>query len=203
QKIIYKKRGDDTVRIKVLRDRETLLFNVRIKEKEIPQILGDKKRVGLIGITPSGQIIKKKYSLGKAIIFGTAKVVELTFLTCRAILNIFLRKASLKDSVTGPLGMFYITQETTKLGLSALLHFIGILNISLTVFNLLPIPILDGGHLLLLGIEKIKRKALSLHLEKFLTQIGLSIIIFLALFIFYNDMVKFGIWEKLIRLIKR
>jgi regulator of sigma E protease len=63
--------------------------------------------------------------------------------------------------------------------------------------------VLDGGHLLFICVEKIKGRALSSKVDKVVTQIGLSFIVSLAIFIFYNDLVKYGIWEKFIHFIKR
>ncbi|MCX7661725.1 MAG: site-2 protease family protein, partial [Candidatus Omnitrophica bacterium] len=109
---------------------------------------------------------------------------------------------SIRDSVTGPLGMFYLTQEAAKLGFIAILHLVAVLNISLTVFNLLPIPVMDGGHLILLAIEKIKGRHLSYKVDRIITQIGLGFIITLAIFIFYNDLVRFGLWERIARFLR-
>lgn len=72
----------------------------------------------------------------------------------------------------------------------ALLHLVAVLSISLAIFNLLPLPILDGGHILLLAIEKIRGKTLSIRTERIVTQIGLTLIVSLAVFITYNDILR-------------
>ncbi|MDI6605956.1 MAG: site-2 protease family protein, partial [Candidatus Omnitrophota bacterium] len=69
-------------------------------------------------------------------------------------------------------------------------NFIGIISVSLALFNLLPLPVLDGGHILFLAIEKIRGKALSIKAERIVTQIGLTIIISLFLFVTYNDIMR-------------
>jgi regulator of sigma E protease len=61
----------------------------------------------------------------------------------------------------------------------------------LAIFNLLPFPVLDGGHLVLLAIEKIRGKTLSLKAERIITKAGLTVIITLALLVTYNDLVRF------------
>jgi regulator of sigma E protease len=65
-----------------------------------------------------------------------------------------------------------------------------IISINLGVLNLLPIPILDGGHLLFLGIEALRRKPLSEQVMVFAQKIGLALILTLLVFVFYNDIVR-------------
>jgi regulator of sigma E protease len=67
----------------------------------------------------------------------------------------------------------------------------GLLSISLAIFNLLPLPILDGGHILFLFIEKIRGKALGAKAENIVARVGLSLIIGLAIFVTYNDIARF------------
>ena len=100
-------------------------------------------------------------------------------------------KLSMKESVTGPLGILYITSKAASAGFIAVLHLMAILSISLALFNILPFPVLDGGHILFLGIEKIRGKTLSIKIERIITQIGFTAIISLALLVTYNDIVRF------------
>ena len=87
------------------------------------------------------------------------------------------------------------------MGLVAVLHLIAVLSISLGIFNLLPLPVMDGGHIVLLGIEKIRKKGLSLKVEGIITKIGISLIITLAVFVTYNDILRiFG--DKLSKFVK-
>jgi len=202
QKIIYSKKDNETVELKVQRQQTPYLFKVKVKEKEMPTFLGNKKKIGLIGIRPQGEVVFRKEPLFKAIVMGSAKVLELTQFTYQSIIMIIIGRLSLRESVTGPLGMFYITKEAANLGLFALLHLLAVLNISLAIFNLLPIPVLDGGHIFLLGIEKIRGKPLKDRTEEIITNIGLGFIVSLGIFIFYNDLIRFGIWEKVINFFK-
>jgi len=72
-----------------------------------------------------------------------------------------------------------------------LLHLMALLSISLAIFNLLPFPALDGGHLALLVLEKIRGRYLSLKAERILTQTGYTLIITLAVIVTYNDILRF------------
>ena len=99
-------------------------------------------------------------------------------------------KMSMRDSMTGPLGIFFITSKAAKLGLIAVMHLIAVLSVSLAIFNLLPLPILDGGHLFLLGLEKIRKKALGAKVEEIINNVGFCLMITLALFVTYNDILR-------------
>jgi regulator of sigma E protease len=96
----------------------------------------------------------------------------------------------MKESMTGPLGIFFITSKAASLGVIAVLHLMAVLSLSLAIFNLLPLPVLDGGHIFLLGLEKIRKKTLSLKSEEVVNKIGYTFIIFLAVLVTYNDIAR-------------
>ncbi|MCM8791543.1 MAG: M50 family metallopeptidase [Candidatus Omnitrophica bacterium] len=203
QQEVYTKKEGQTVELKVLRQGQIHTFNVIVKEKEMMDRWGNKKRVGIIGIIPAEEIKFVKHSLTSSFIRGTKMTIDLTIIIYGVVLRIISGKISLRESITGPLGMFYLTKEATRLGLAVLLHLVAVLNISLAVFNLLPLPVLDGFHLFLLGIEKARGKPLSYKIEMIVNQIGFAFIIMLAIVVFYNDLVRFGIWEKITQLLRR
>jgi len=74
---------------------------------------------------------------------------------------------SAKESMTGPVGIFYIVKGAAESGISHLLFILGVISASLAIFNLLPIIPLDGGHLFLLVIEKLRGKALPVKFDEF------------------------------------
>jgi len=190
QNVVQAKKADEKVKLVVLRNNKEFTTSIIIKEKQFEDPLGNKHSIGLLGITPFEELIKVRHGLFKSFTLGINKTWELTVLTYQGLWRIISGKLSIRESVTGPLGIFFITSKAAKLGIIALLHLMAVLNISLAVFNLLPLPILDGGHILFLGLEKIRGKALGLRAEKIITQAGFSIIIILAVFVTYNDIVR-------------
>ena len=101
-------------------------------------------------------------------------------------------------NAAGPVGIFVIVKIAAELGFSHLLFIVGVISASLAIFNLLPIIPLDGGHILIIGIEKIRGgKPLPEKVEEWIGRIGFSLIIMLALFIFYNDFVNIGLIDKI------
>ena len=106
---------------------------------------------------------------------------------------------SLQESA-GPIGIFFIIKKAAEMGFSYLLYIVGIISASLAIFNLLPFPVLDGGHMAFLGLEKIRGEALPKKIDEVINRIGFSLIICLALFVFYSDFVRFGLIEKILNL---
>jgi len=97
-----------------------------------------------------------------------------------------------KDAFSGPIAIFDIIRQASILGISSLLNIMGVISASLAIFNLFPIPVLDGGHLFILLLEKINRKPLPVKLEDNLMKAGFSLLICLMVFVLYNDMVRMG-----------
>jgi regulator of sigma E protease len=127
---------------------------------------------------------------------GLGKAWDLTLMTYAALGRLVSGHLSMRESMTGPLGIFFITSKAAQLGVVAVLHLMAVLSLSLAIFNLLPLPILDGGHIAFLALEKIRGKPLSMKSEQIINKIGLSFILFLVFLVTYNDIVKnFG--EKL------
>jgi regulator of sigma E protease len=93
-------------------------------------------------------------------------------------------------TIGGPILIAQLAGEQAKRGLLSLVLFMAILSINLGVINLFPIPVLDGGHFLFLGLEAILRKPLSVKKMEIAQQIGLIFIILLMLFAFYNDVIR-------------
>jgi regulator of sigma E protease len=196
QREIYLNRSRDSVQVVVDRKGEPLAFTVQIKQQTVTTQAGRKRTIGLLGITPQGATVVVKANPAKAFILSIGRTYDLTVLTYQALWAMVTGRLSVRDSVTGPLGMFVITSEMSKLGISAIMSFIAILSISLGIFNLLPLPALDGGHIVLLAVEKIRRKPLSKKAEEIFNQAGFSFLILIAALVFMNDLVKFGYIHK-------
>jgi len=191
--------------MKILLDRggAQVFIIVTPKSQEIKTIFGSKKNIALIGIAPSDEVVYVKYNFFKSIYMGAEKLWTLTYITCRALWASATGAIPVKESMTGPIGIFYITGQAAKLGMIYLLQLMGVLSASLAIFNLLPVPVLDGGHILFLVIEKVRRKPVSIKMQENVTQVGMSLLIVLMLFVFYNDFMRFGIIEKLSRFLRR
>jgi regulator of sigma E protease len=190
QKTVRLKKANEWVRVNILRDNQGYTKDVLLKTKELDDPLGKKQNVGVLGVKPQDEIIKVKYGFIKSFFLSVDKTWELTSMTYSAIWRLISGKLSIRESVAGPLGIFQITTEAVQHGVVAVLHLIAVLSVGLSIFNLLPLPALDGGHILLLGIEKIRGKTLNIKTERIITQFGFTLIITLAIYITYNDLMR-------------
>ncbi len=189
-KVIYK--AKEKVSLKVNRDGKILYIDVPLKKKQITDDFGRKKNVSVIGVTASSKVEIVKYGFPKAIFKGLEYLLNLTVLVIKGFIFTILGVVPFKEAVAGPVGIYYIASEAVKIGIIATLHLMAVLNVSLAIVNLFPLPILDGGHILFFLIEKIRKKPLSEKTEDRLTKAGLALILLLIAFIFYNDIVRFG-----------
>ncbi|MCM8778687.1 MAG: RIP metalloprotease RseP [Candidatus Omnitrophica bacterium] len=195
--IIHQSRKES---LDLLLKREDRIFLVTVfpRRETYTDLLGRKREISLIGIKPSEEFIKVKYPFLESGLLAGKKVFFLTRLTFLALARIISGHLSLRDSVSGPLGIFFITRWAAELGISTFLNLLAVLSVSLALFNILPIPVLDGGHFLFLFIEKIRKKPLSVKTQERITQMGMTFLILLMIFVFYNDLLRFQVIEKII-----
>jgi regulator of sigma E protease len=201
QKIIYSKRETASVNISFLRDGKELSAVVKLKSQVLEDQIGQKHKLSLLGVTPFDEIVKVRHGFWESFGLGLNKSWDLTLMTYKALGRMVTGGLSMRESMTGPLGIFFITSKAAQLGVVAVLHLMAVLSLSLAIFNLLPLPILDGGHIALLALEKIRKRALSVKVDDIVNKAGLSFILFLVIFVTYNDIVRnFG--DKISKLIK-
>jgi len=176
---IINKNIDNNIKITIERNKEILDLYVT------PQYDEDYKR-GMIGI--EFEVIVQKINLftalGKGII-TTKNIIKLIFSNT---LEMITGKVPLE--IAGPLGIAQMSGEAAKLGWLNLLYFTAILSIFIGLFNLLPIPTLDGGHIIILTIEKLRGRPLEAEKMNFIYLIGLSIIVFIFIFATYKDIAR-------------
>ena len=148
---------------------------------------------GYLGIIQQQQTVLKKYGLVESVSRGVKRCWELTWMTFDFLKRLVTRQVSAK-TIGGPIMIAQMSGEVAKEGLSEMLNFMGLVSLSLAIFNLLPIPILDGGHIFLLLVEFLNRKPLSLKKRELAQKIGLIILLPIFLFVFYNDITRLLGW---------
>ncbi|GLI54411.1 MULTISPECIES: RIP metalloprotease RseP [Thermodesulfovibrio] len=174
---------------KIERKGEILNLKITPQAKEAKNLFGEKVVVGQIGIKPADEFYIKKEDPITAVTKSFQKCYEIVELTYLTIVKIFQRVVS-TDVIGGPILIFQAAGKTAEQGLVSFLSFAAIISINLGVLNLLPIPVLDGGHILFFMIEGIRRKPLS---EKFVAvsqKIGIAFLIALMMLAFYNDIIR-------------
>lgn len=143
-----------------------------------------KEKQGLIGVMPNFVFVR--YSPVKSIVIGT----QMTKGYVIALANVLRTKKGIQDNVGGPIAMGQQAVALQKLGLPHMTLMAATLSLGLGIMNLLPIPILDGGHLLLLGIEKVRRRRLSPREVYHAQMVGLAMLALLVGFVMYNDLAR-------------
>jgi regulator of sigma E protease len=114
--------------------------------------------------------------------------------------SLFTGRVSFKESFTGPIGILYMTSEAARMGVSPLLYLISIFSLSLAIFNLFPLPILDGGHLAFLAIERLRGAPLSLRIQEQAARVSFALLLALLVAVCINDVSRFGLMQKLMGL---
>lgn len=191
-----------SVTLKVKRQDKEFSLTVAPSVRELKNVFGQKVNIGLLGITPSEEIKYVRYNLLEAVSLAASKTWQLTWMTYLSLWRMVTGAVSLKESVTGPVGIFMVTSRAAYAGLPYVLGLMAILSISLAIFNLLPIPVLDGGHLLFLIIEKIRGRVVSEKVYERVTQAGIAFLATLMIFVFYSDAVRVGWVNKISKLIR-
>lgn len=172
-------------------------FTLTPKVEEVKDIFGKQVQVKRLGITPDPTAAKfEKYGFIESLKVSWDTVVTMATTTYQAIFYLAMGKLSLK-TISGPIGIVTMAGSAVELGLPYILQLTAALSVSLAVINLLPIPALDGGHLLFLLIEGITRRPVSLKAQERATQFGFYLLLGLMVFVIYNDMVNLEVVEKI------
>ena len=143
-------------------------------------------RIG-VGFLAARQMVKRH---PMAAIMACPKTAYKEFLGVIHILRMLIQKKLGLKSLAGPVGIARITGDAAKAGASALLFIMLMLTVNLGILNLLPLPVLDGGHVVLLFAEGIYRKALPIKFVLWYQKIGFTFLMLLMVYVLYNDIIR-------------
>ncbi|MCM8774187.1 MAG: RIP metalloprotease RseP, partial [Candidatus Omnitrophica bacterium] len=184
------RKSKEDIDLIILREDERLNFKVKPEYKEIKDIFGRKKSLPIIGIKSSMEIKEVKENFFVAFVKAFNRTVELTLFIFQGLYYTIVGVIPFKESLAGPITIFKLTSSTAKEGIVALLHLVGVIGISLSIVNLFPIPVLDGGYLPLLFLERVRKKPLSEKVEYILIRLGMGLIGVLVILAFYSDILR-------------
>ncbi len=133
----------------------------------------------------------ERYRMGvlEGFVHGFQRTWEVTVLTCQVLAKMVTAAIS-PSNLGGPIAIAQIAGKTASLGFVAFVSFLALISVNLGVLNLLPVPVLDGGHLLYLGIEKVRGRPLSPKMMERTQIVGMALIAALMVFAFYNDIMR-------------
>lgn len=147
----------------------------------------DRKTVGRIGISPAGSLHVESYPPGQALAYGWQEAVGRVGATFKGLFDLARHPKSFKDSISGPLAIMQMSGEAATRGWYEIFQNLVFLSIALMVFNLLPIPILDGGLVMMALAEAIRRRPVPVKVQLALQQVGLVLLGSLIIFAMLND----------------
>ena len=150
-------------------------------------IYGTNATSWVIGVQPSGDEITKRYGPIGAVREACETSVEMTVQMVVGIASIFSGSTPVKDALGGPIMIAQMAGQEAHRGLANLAMFTVMLSLELGIINLLPVPLLDGGHLLFFVFEGIKGKPLELRYREAMLQVGLFLLVALMAFVIFND----------------
>ena len=167
--------------LKIQREEQILYFNVPLSVRK--NVNGDEEKY--IGIIPGF-----KRSLLDSLSKGTYETYNLSIKTLTFVGKMITRDLGTQN-LSGPIGIVQMAGDTAKAGFLPFLYLMALLSISLGVLNLLPIPVLDGGQLVMLGIEAVRGSPMPAKMENLFYMSGWVAVGFLMIFAIFNDISKF------------
>lgn len=186
---------NESMTVTVVRNHQPLDLDVT------PVFQADLGRVAVgFGLTRTGIVAYPWYA---APIKGTVaawNILVAIVTTFAALIHDLFTGTPVAVDVSGPVGIAVITGQVVRMGWSHLLEFMALLSINLAVINILPFPALDGGRLLFLAIEKIRRQPVNAKIEALVHNVGFALLMLLIVFVTYRDILHWGggLWEKLV-----
>ena len=174
----------------IKRDTRDLSFTITPEPRVSKNMFGEKVNGYAIGVASAGELITEYFGPLQAVVKGTEqtlKVIELTFMS----LVKMAQRIVPMDSVGGPIMIADMAGKMAESGGASFMAFIALISINLGVLNLLPVPVLDGGHLLFFFMELIFRRPVPQKVREYAQQIGMVLLLGLMVLAFYNDIIRY------------
>jgi regulator of sigma E protease len=173
----------------VRRAETTKQFLIAPKPVSVKNLFGEDVQRYVIGIMRSGEYYSKDLTAIQAVSQSLSQTYQVTELMVVIIAKLIQGDVSVK-TLGGPIMIAQMAGDSAKAGVGSLIAFIALISVNLAIINLLPIPVLDGGHLLFFLIEAIKGSPVSVKVREVAQQIGLFLLIMLMILVFYNDITR-------------
>jgi regulator of sigma E protease len=201
---------DDVARVVVIRPNETVLvevdrggatqaLQVKLGSDMIPDATGRKFKAGVLGIHSTTKV-NQPVPLVQAVPMACAQTASMTRAIVDGLSQLIRGRVSPKQ-LGGPITIARVAGSGAELGFLPFIGLIALLSINLGFINLLPVPMLDGGHLFFYVIEAVRRRPLSAQALEVAFRGGLALVVALMVFLTINDLGSLGLWDRLQRLI--
>lgn len=183
--------SSDTKALQFAVKRDGKVFNVNItpRESEEKNVFGETVSRKMIGVAPSGETLTQRESVISAFPKAVVRTYNICELTVVGLVKLVQGSISSKN-IGGPILILQTAGKTAREGKSTFLNFVAIISINLAIVNVLPIPILDGGHMLFYAIELIIRRKISPKTVEIAQRVGVVVLVMIMAFAFYNDIAR-------------
>ncbi|GAY23056.1 MULTISPECIES: RIP metalloprotease RseP [Sphingobium] len=187
--------------VTIMIDRRGKLFEKQGKVGAVEEDdgFGNKFRIGRLGIAP-GEPVIEPVSLARAPVVAVERTGQIIRTMVETLGQIVGGGRSVKE-LGGPLKIAEVSGQAATLGVESFVFFMALISINLGFINLLPIPMLDGGHLLFYGVEAIQRRPVSPQVQEWAYRSGLAVLLAMMVLVTFNDLSSFGLWDRLSGLI--
>ena len=184
--------GGDTVPITYVRNGVSLSKDITVGIIEEKDRFGNRYKRGMLGL-PFPPLEVREVSLFEAPFIAVRETANIVRLTVKTLGQIITGRRPISE-LGGPLKIAKVSGEQFVLGFAAFLWLTAMISINLGFINLLPIPMLDGGHLLLYGIEAVRRRPATPMVQEWAFRAGFAVLLGFMLMVTFNDLASFGLF---------
>ena len=181
--------GKFPLKLKIERAEQVIIVEVQPELRGVPNVFGEAIERPVIGITAAGKLQVKKVNPLMAGYYSVAQTWNMSKLFLLTVVKLIQRVLPM-DTLGGPILIAQMAGQQAQEGLLNLIYFMALISVNLAILNLLPIPILDGGHLFLFLLEGILRRPLNPKRVEFAQKVGMLLLVVLMAFVFYNDIMR-------------
>jgi regulator of sigma E protease len=176
--------------LSVKRGEQSVVFTITPEPRVSKNLFGEQTNGYAIGVASAGEVVTEHFGPFQAVIKGTEQTWKVIDLTVMSLVKMVQRIVPM-DSVGGPIMIAKMAGEQASAGVAPFLAFMALLSVNLGVLNLLPVPVLDGGHLLFYFMEFIFRRPVPQKIREYAQQIGMVLLLGLMVLAFYNDIIRY------------
>jgi regulator of sigma E protease len=181
--------GEHPLTLSVKRDDRVFQVSLTPQSMETTDVFGAKVSAVIIGISSGDQLATEEVGPFRALEQGIVYTGRITWLTVESLYKLLAREVPLK-SLGGPILIAQVAGKQAEMGVTYLVQFMAALSVNLFLLNLLPIPVLDGGHLFFFALEAIRGKPVAVKHREMAQGLGLMLILALMILVFYQDILR-------------
>ncbi len=187
----------DVLPITYERDGQKTTIQVTPTTRTFENEEGEEVEMKIIGISPIQEVESYRFGFFDSMRHSVSELWNIISLTLKTLGKVITGSLSAKRAIGGPIRIFSVVSNAAATGILSLIYVMAVISASLGLFNLFPVPILDGGHIFLFLIERLRGRPLPLKWEENLNKVGFTALMVLMVFVIYNDIVEIGLLRKI------